>query len=410
MSAPKNLPEGITIRNGAYAYRVQWREGTKRRTKSGGGFDTIKQAQVARRKVLSSLDDGHMVNAQGTLGEYLLSWLDTYTRSGTVKHSTSAATTNHVMSHINPHIGHIPLAKLTPAHVQGFYADLLTSGEAHYKSGRGLSPKSVRNIASTLHKALREGTKFGQVPRNVADGVSLPRWERRELQRWEPYQIGEFLRHQAGSNDYLYAVWRLMFAVGLRRGEVLGLRWSDIDMMEKKLTVRNTRLDVGGRIYEESPKSRAAKRTVHLDAETIVSLALMKNAQDQAAQLIGAWTSEYVVTDLDGHPIRPQTLTRRFKSESKAAGLPIIRLHDVRHSSATMQLNEGVPLHVVAGRLGHSTPSTTLNVYAAFMPSADGLAADVMGDKLTALTGDACANPCANLPEQHSQAPSTNTP
>ena len=388
MTTKKPLPEGIYYRNGKYSYRVQWREGNKRHTKSGAGFDTIKAAQMARRKVLTNLDNGQVVNAQGTLGDYLTAWLDTYARSGTVKHSTIAATRNHVVAHIVPHIGHIPLNKLTAAHVQGFYADLLTNGEAHYKKGRGLSPKSVRNIAGTLHKAIGEGVKFDQIVRNVADGVSLPRYERRELQRWEPYQIGQFLRHRADNGDYLYAVWRLMFAIGLRRGEVLGLRWSDIDMLDKRITVRNTRLDVGGRIYEETPKSRAAKRTVQLDSETIVALAMMRNAQDKAAETLGAWVSEYVVTDLDGHPIKPQTLTRRFKSDSTAAGLPTIRLHDVRHSSATMQLNEGVPVHVVAGRLGHSTPSTTLNVYAAFMPSADGLAADVMGHKLDALTGE----------------------
>lgn len=388
MTTKKPLPEGITYRNGKYAYRVQWREGDKRQSKSGGGFDTIKAAQTARRKVLTNLDNGQVVNAQGTLGDYLTAWLDTYARGGTVKHSTIAATRNHIVAHIVPRIGHLPLVKLTPAHVQGFYADLLSNGEAHYKSGRGLSPKSVRNIAGTLHKALSEGVKFDQITRNAADGISLPRYERRELQRWEPYQIGQFLRHRAGEGDYLYAVWRLMFAIGLRRGEVLGLRWSDIDMLDKRITVRNTRLDVGGRIYEETPKSRAAKRTVQLDSETIVALAMMKNEQDKAAETLGAWISEYVVTDIDGHPIKPQTLTRRFQTESRAAGLPVIRLHDVRHSSATMQLNEGVPIHVVAGRLGHSTPSTTLNVYAAFMPSADGLAADVMGDRLTALTGE----------------------
>jgi integrase len=388
MTTKKPLPEGITYRNGRYAYRVQWREGDKRRTASRGGYETVKAAQVARRKVLSNLDNGHVVNATGTLGDYLTAWLDTYARSGTVKRSTIAATTNHIVNHIVPRIGHIPLAKLTAANVQGFYGDLLTTGEAHYKKGRGLSPKSVRNIAGTLHKALSEGVRFDQITRNVADGITLPRYERRELQRWEPYQIGQFLRHRADNGDYLYAVWRLMFAIGLRRGEVLGLRWSDIDMLEKKITVRNTRLDVGGHIYEETPKSRAAKRTVQLDSETIVALAMMKNMQDKAAETIGAWVSEYVVTDLDGHPIRPQTLTRRFQTESRAAGLPVIRLHDVRHSSATMQLNEGVPVHVVAGRLGHSTPSTTLNVYAAFMPSADGLAADVMGSKLNALTGN----------------------
>ena len=399
MNAPKNLPEGISIRNGAYAYRVQWREGTKRRTMSASGFTTIKAAQVARRKALSDLDNGKAVTVSGTVAEYLTQWLDTYMRSGTVKRSTARVVDGHVHAHIIPHIGHIPLAKLSPAHVQKFYADLLTHGEVRHKSGRGVSPKTVRNIAGTLHKALREGVKFGVLQRNASDGVALPRWERKELQRWEAYEIGDFLRHRASHDDYLYAVWRLMFAIGLRRGEVCGMRWSDVDLMGKRVTVRTTRLEMLGEVYEETPKSRAGKRTVTIDTDTVVALAQMKNAQERAADIIGGWSSEYVATELDGKPIKPEALTRRFQSASKAAGLPVIRLHDVRHSSATLQLNEGVPVHVVSGRLGHSTPSTTLNVYAAFLPSADGLAADVMGDKLTALTGDACANPCANLPE-----------
>ena len=102
MTTKKPLPEGITYRNGKYEYRVQWREGDKRRTASKGGYDTIKAAQVARRKVLSNLDNGHVVNATGTLGDYLTAWLDTYTRSGTVKRSTIAATTNHIVNNIVP--------------------------------------------------------------------------------------------------------------------------------------------------------------------------------------------------------------------------------------------------------------------------------------------------------------------
>lgn len=399
VTTQKKLPEGITFRNGSYGFRVQWREGEKRRTMSAQGFPTIKAAQTARRKALTDLDDGKVVNVSGTLADYLTEWLDTYTRSGTVKRSTARVVSGHVHSHIIPKLGHIPLAKLTPAHVQKFYADLLSHGEVRHKSGRGVSPKTVRNIAGTLHKSLKEGVRFGVLQRNAADGVPLPRWERKELQRWEPYQIGDFLRHRARHDDYFYAVWRLMFAIGLRRGEVCGLRWSDVDLLNKRVTVRSTRLEMLGEVYEETPKSRAAKRTVTIDEDTVVALAQMKNAQEKAAEIIGGWVSDYVATELDGVPIKPEALTRRFQTASRAAGLPLIRLHDVRHSSATLQLNEGVPVHVVSGRLGHSTPSTTLNVYAAFMPSADELAADVMGSKLTALTGDACANPCANLPE-----------
>lgn len=378
-------------RNGAWAYRVQWREAGKRRSKRGGGYRTRALAQAALRRVLGEIESGRVVSPQGTVGEFLVTWLDTYTRSGKVKRSTAATYADHVHKHLVPRIGHVPLAKLTPEHVARLYADLLTSGEVRHKSGRGLSPKTVRNIHQTLNKALGDGVKFGKVSRNVTDAVDLPRYERPELQAWTVAELQHFLAHTAEEGDYLLPVWYLLASTPLRRGEVCGLRWTDVDLVEGLVTVRNTRLEVQGDVFEDSPKSRRARRTLALDTAAVMALASLRNSQEEAAEVLGGWRSEYVVTDLDGNPMVPESLTRRFYAAARRAGLRQIRLHSLRHTWASFALQEGTSVHVVAGRLGHADPGFTLRTYAPFMPSQDREAVEALTGKLTALLGDVSA-------------------
>jgi integrase len=368
--------------NGKWAYRVQWREAGERRSKSASGFPTKGKANAALREVLGDIDKGLMVSPQGTVGDFLIEWLDTYTRSGAVKRSTSTACADHVHRHLIPRIGGVQLAKLSPSHIAKLYADLLTSGESRHLSGRGLSAKTVRNIAQTLKKALNDGVKFGKVTRNVAEGVDLPRYEKPELEAWTNEQLQQFLRHSALTNDYLLPIWYLLGTAPLRRGEVCGLRWNDIDFLEGVLTVRRTRLEVQGEIFEDTPKSKTSRRRVAIDSQAVIALAKFRNAQEQAAQAIGGWNSDYVLTDLDGQLIDPESLTRRFHAASKRAGVPHIRLHSLRHTWAAWALQEGVSVHVVAGRLGHSDAGFTLRTYAPFMPHQDRETADKLGGKL----------------------------
>lgn len=135
-----------------------------------------------------------------------------------------------------------------------------------------------------------------------------------------------------------------------------------------------------------TPKTKAGRRNVSIDSATVIALASLQNAQDDAKARLGAWTSILVVADLDGHPIEPDTLSRRFRSVARRAKMPArTRLHDLRHSAAVLMLTQGVPIHIVSGRLGHANPSITLAIYAHFLPSADRLAADVIGDALTSI-------------------------
>jgi len=339
-------------------------------------------------KVLHAIDDGDSMTVRGTVASYLGEWIETYTKSGTVKPSSASKNREHVERHIVPRIGSIDLAKLTGADVARLYADLLTEGRIRGKVGTPLSPKTVRNIANTLHKALSDGVKWSKVSRNVADGIDLPRFEQPELEVWDGDQIRHFLDYLAGSGDYLGPIWRLMLATGMRRGEVLGLHWDDVDMVDKVITIKESRVQVRGVTMTTTPKTTAGRRNVSIDSETVYALAAFRNTQDDAKTILGAWTSSLVVTDLGGQPIEPDAFSRRFRSVAKRAEMPPkTRLHDLRHSAAVLMLTQGVPIHIVSGRLGHANPSITLRIYAHFLPSADKLAAEIIGNALTSLNG-----------------------
>lgn len=389
-----------------WRYRVQWRDDAgERRSKGAGRFATKQAAQAAMRKVQTEVHEGTHITPHGTVGEFLRGWLDFYEKSGTVKPGTAFTVRENVTKHIIPRLGSIPLAKLSPEHIAKFYADLLAGGGVRHK-GRALSPKTVRNISSHLRRALSDAVEWGRVSRNVASNVRLPRWEKPDLAVWDSSQIGQFLRHTTTSGDYLAPIWRLLLVTGLRRGEVLGLRWNDLDSVEGTVTVVQTRIEIGGKTVTQSPKTNRSRRTVSIDGETVYALNMMRDAQDRAAAKLGGWHSDLICTALDGQPIEPEALTRKFQQTARAAGFEIVpRLHDLRHSSATLQLSQGVPVHVVAGRLGHSTPATTLNVYAKFLPQADKLAADAIGYAITEQLG---AKPGANI-EQLTETNNTET-
>jgi len=150
-------------------------------------------------------------------------------------------------------------------------------------------------------------------------------------------------------------------------------------MVGGTITISETRLNVDGQILVESPKTRQSRRTVSLDAGTISELAKFRNLQDDAKTRLGSWHSAYVLTDLDGQPVNPDRVSRLFKRACANAGLPVPRLHDTRHTAVTLGISSGVPIHVVAGRVGHANVTTTLNTYSHFLPRADKLAADVIG-------------------------------
>ena len=353
-----------------------------RRFQRGKKFRTKGEAERAEVEMRHKLNAGENIrHGDGTVADFLNLWLQRIEASGSVKPTTMASYMDCLTVYVVPRIGALPLRKLTPPTVAKLYGDLLASGRVN-KNGKpaGLAAKTVRNIGGSLHKALADGVRWGMFPNNPCDKVDLPRWDRPEPKGWDEVQTGRFLLHVSNTDPVLYALYRLAFNASLRRGELLGLRWTDIDLLGNSVTVVQTRTVVDGRVIVGSPKSRRSRRTERIDEETSNALARLKDLQEQSAlDSGGKWYSEYVATDLEGKPLHPLTFTRTFVRHGEALGLPRINMHEVRHTSVFIGEMSGVGITTMSGRMGHADPGFTLRTYSPYLKSADALSADAIG-------------------------------
>ena len=356
--------------------------GTRRYHKSSK-FRTKVEAEHAEVEMRHKLNAGEQIrHGDGNLGDFLRLWLQRIEASGSVKPTTVASYKGDLLHYVIPRLGALPLRKLTPTVIAKMYGDLLAHGRIKKNTGKssGLASKSVRNIGGTLHKALHDGVRWNYFPNNPCDKVDLPRWDRPEPKGWDEVETGRFLWHVMNDDPVLYALYRLAFNASLRKGELLGLRWSDIDLVDNTVTVVQTRTVVNGRIIVGTPKSRRSRRSEKIDQETTNALARLKDAQEASEQASGGqWWSDYVATDLLGRPLHPLTFTRTFQRYGEALGLPRITMHEVRHTSVFIGEMSGVGITTMSGRLGHADPGFTLRTYSPYLKSADTNGADAIG-------------------------------
>ena len=390
----------IYKRNDQWGYRFSYRDNAKRRRwKSAQGFESRKLAATSLTAALALVDGGYGLSAQKiALNSYLKSWCDTYEQSGRVKESTARMVHTHIYGYIVPMLGGnsdkpLLLGKLTREMVERFIADLLASGSRgrKYKHGQALSAKTVKNIVFTLRQALRDAVKRGYLTSNPASDIDLPRWDRADLKVWDGREFAQFLQVAADHGDPFYPLWRLVVSTGIRRGELLGLRWCDVDLVEGTITIAQTRQSKSYKQQITTPKTKAGKRTIAIDSGTVTALAHLKNTLSDAADLLEMPLAELVASDLSGRQITGEMLMTRFKQATDRANLPRCRIHDLRHAAAADALSRGIPVHIVAGRLGHANPSITLNIYAAFLPRADRDVANAGGKYLDDLMSDSKA-------------------
>ncbi len=347
----------------------------RRRQKWHGGFATRREAEVARAKLVNDLHTGSYVTPDRmTLDAWVReSWLPTI--ESQVKPSTFDSYRRNMELHVLPLIGARPLQQLTAPMLNGLYGQLMARDGSR---GRPLSAKTVRYIHTIVHKSLSDAVDAGVVPNNVADRAKPPRPDRRsstEIQCWEAGELARFLDHAAGTR--LAAAWRLAAMTGMRRGEVLGLRWTDIDLDAGRLAVRQAVVSVAYAVLHSTPKSHQA-RVIDLDPETVRQLRAHRHSQQlERAQ----WGPDYRDKDLviakeNGEPVHPDSLSQAFERLVRNAGLRRIRLHDLRHTHATLAVKAGVPVKVISERLGHESPAFTLKQYAHVLP---GMQAEAVG-------------------------------
>jgi integrase len=272
-----------------------------------------------------------------------------------------------VRVHVLPQLGDVPLQRLTPARLNGFYADLLAGAQR-----RPLSPRTVRYIHTIVRKGLQAGVRWGVLARNPADLADPPSpkaSQPRPAKTWSAVELRQFLAHT--HDDRLYALWVVLGSTGMRRGESLGAYWSDVDLDTSRWQVRHTLVAVGHELRDSTPKTDRGRRSVALDPATVRVLREWRKRQLKERLAWGpAWTDTgRVFTREDGTDLHPERVSERFDRLVRASGLPRLTLHGLRHSHCSLALQAGVHPKVVQERVGHSSVAFTLDRYSHAVPA-----------------------------------------
>jgi integrase len=330
------------------------------------------RAEVTRKLDALRKEAGAGFPTGEATGDYLARWIVAVRPR--LRAATHREYARHVAIYWRP-LAAIPLTRLTPPHIERTMADLMA---------RGLSAQTVRHARSTLRRALHDAQRDGLLTRNVAALARPPRIERREMHALSPAEVARMVD---GTADDLHGpLYAVLATTGLRLGEALGLEWGDVDLTGRSLTVRRSMAKAHRGGYElAEPKTSRSRRTVMLPAIALEALRRRKAAQAAARLAAGsAWQDQarIVFTDAVGRPLRPDAVSAAFRATAARLGLPV-RLHDLRHTAASLLLAAGVPLKVVSETLGHSSIAITADVYAHVTPDLRREAAEAMDRALS---------------------------
>lgn len=355
---------GSTVKRGrTWSYVLYFgRDSTgRKRQKWVGGFDTRRAAEDALVAALGKRRDGIAADAgRMTVGDYLDQWLTGVAPS--LRPTTAQSYRKLMRDHVIRHVGNVRLVDLTAPRIRMLHGELLDNGRLDIQGG--LSPTTVATVHRVLSHALKDAATAGLLPRNPAAVVKPPRRARPQWRVWSAEQVQRFL--QAAAEDRLYALWALLVTTGLRRGEALALRWDDVDVETSRLRVQRSFTTAGYEVHLTEPKTAAGRRSVSLDQQTTRILVEHRRRQAEKRLRVGPeWRDTGLVfTDELGraiHPTRAYVLFRELIRRNPL--LPKIRLHDLRHTAATLALAAGVHPKVVQERLGHANIAITLDTY-----------------------------------------------
>lgn len=329
--------------------------------------ETKKALEIKAAEMIHAAETGFVEPRAVTFASFWNRWCEV--KATTLSPSTARRYRDLGRLHLGALAG-MKLARITPADVQFLYTDKLKAG---------LSGTTVRHLHSVLHSAFDDAVSWKLIARNVCDAVKPPARNRTEMQTWNAEEASAFLATAEG--DELEALWRLAITTGMRRGELLGLKWGDVDFDGNVLSVRRS-LSRGdtSRLIEREPKTQAGRRRVALSVETVEALRRHRVRQLEYRLSVGGVYEDgglVFTTPFGGH-IHPNTLTRAFGRLIEKAQVKRIRFHDLRHTSATLMLEEGVHPKIAQERLGHSDIKMTLNLYSHVTPHMQSAAANAL--------------------------------
>jgi integrase len=335
-------------------------------TLGDGGRKTLygknrREVQDLLKEVLRQRENGLLVaSAEQLTGDYLARWLEDSVRDSVRPKTFESYELN--VRRLQPLIGSVKLGSLSPAHVQGAYAALLR---------RGLSARSVHHAHAVLHRALKQAVLWNLIPRNPTEAASRPRPVRTEMKTLNEREVRQLF--ESSEEERFHALWVVLATTGIRLGEALGLKWDDADLSSGRLTVRRClqRQRGKGLVFVE-PKTSRSRRTIHLAPGAISALTRHKRVVQAQERLRAGevWQEHGLVFATEiGRPLEGSHVNQRFHRALMGAGLPDLRVHDLRHTAATLLLTRGVHPKIVQEMLGHSTITLTLDTYSHVAPA-----------------------------------------
>ena len=337
---------------------------------------TKREGQAWLRQMLEEIDYGLTYDsAQTTLEKFMNDWLVSV--EPTLRFNTFKQYSQITRQHILPVLGHLKLRDLKPGHIQQLYNQMV-------RKKHGL--RTVQLVHSVLHRSLVHAVKLGIIPRNPDDATTPPKPKHSEMKFLDETQVQQMLIVAQAKSDRFFALYHLAVSTGMRQGELLGIKWSDMDWERGLLQVqRQLTIKKGGGFELTAPKTKAGTRRLDLGESALQVLRDHRQQQYLEMQAVGDdWQdNDLVFPSTIGTTYNRSNLSKRFKLILKEAGLPEIRFHDLRHTAATLMLNHGIPVIVVSRRLGHARPSITLDVYGHLIPDKQKEVALLMDQLLT---------------------------
>lgn len=347
-------------------------------------WETYKGTKVEAEKRLAELQtelfSGSFVKPQKqTVAEYLNFWLEDVAKPR-IAPTTYKCYKYIISRHLIPELGSIPLPKLNGPTIQRYYSSKLKCPRQDGKQGDTISARTVQSHHRLLHKALKFAVTNGLIMHNATDNTEPPVPENKEIKPMTEGQLTTFLAKLKGS-PYYELFYTALFTA-LRRSEILALRWEDIDLENGYLTVNRVMHYINGKFLFREPKTEKSKATISLTPSTIALLENYKQRRAGECLLLGIEfkASELAFCHADGSPILPNTITRYWQRFSRRIGIPGLRLHDARHTHATLMIKRGINLKVVQERLRHTRVETTLGLYTHVLPGMQEEAARLFDD------------------------------
>jgi integrase len=356
MSVQKEYDQSGKVKGWYWVIEAGNDSGKRKRYKKRG-FKTKKAAEEAEAVARVQIANGTYVEASSeTVAQLLERWLTTVARHN-VRPTTYEDYEGTIRIHLVPYLGNIKVQKLTPGRLQTFYSERIDAGV-----GTRSLQLAHRRLSQALDMAVRESI----VSRNVCQIVGSPKHKPRTGQSWTEEEAIRFL--ETAEKHRLHPLWALELATGLRRGELLGLRWQDVDLDAGTIHIRQAISILKGAPIVTEPKTPAARRKIGLPPD--VAEAMREHRKAWVARRLAAstWEGDLVFCTRDGKPLNPNNLYRDYNQLIAEAGVPRIRLHDARHTHGTLMSAAGVSIRAVADRLGHARTSVTLDTYSHVLP------------------------------------------